>query len=172
MAIDPRFKKQGGKAGKFGKPNYAAVADIELPQCTYSSVKPGPSYGQMFVAPPEDQFIDLREPALMQQRPTALEMVSPDDLPDRGALIEAGDTALKAVGSAAESVGGVVGDAAESVGTFFSGLFGGGNEEEAKNQAKARLKQKMQRGPQGVPVRKIYKGKAVPVSAQEFNNLK
>ena len=68
MAIDPRFKKQGGRAGKFGKPNYAAVADIELPQGTYSSVKPGPSYGQMFVAPPEDQFIDLISKTLIIYR--------------------------------------------------------------------------------------------------------
>lgn len=129
MAVDKRFGQDRGRKGKSSREK------IDLPSGSYSSVKPGPTYGQMYVAPANEQFIDMR-PA---QQTGPLEVISPDDLEGRGFVDEVGAQ----VGMGAEAVGGAVSDAAEAIGGFFSGLFGGG-EKEGKEKAKQKLKQSIQ----------------------------
>lgn len=129
MAVDKRFGQDRGRKGK------ASREKIDLPAGSYSSVKPGPTYGQMYVAPANEQFIDMRPP----QQTGPLQVMSPEDLEGRGIVDEVGAQ----LGMGAEAVGGAVSDAAEAIGGFFSGLFGG-SDEEGKQKAKQKLKQNMQ----------------------------
>lgn len=145
MAVDPRFSQDGKMmrrerfttpAPKKGKGTPRSTREnIDLPPGSYSSVKPGPTYGQMYVAPANEQFIDMR-PA---QQTGPLQVMSPEDLEGRGLVDEVGAQ----LGMGAEAVGGAVSDAAEAIGGFFSGLFGG-SDEEGKQKAKQKLKQNMQ----------------------------
>jgi hypothetical protein len=152
VAVDPRFSQDGKfmrtrieiPIRKKGKGNAKSTREnIDLPSGSYSSVKPGPTYGQMYVAPANEQFIDMR-PA---QQTGPLEVMSPDDLEGRGIVDEVGAQ----LGMGAEAVGGAVSDAAEAIGGFFSGLFGG-SDEEGKQKAKQKMKAAMQSKSQAAPM--------------------
>jgi hypothetical protein len=103
---------------------------IVLPDGSYSSLIEGPTYKKQFVAPVEEQFTDNPYGA----PPSWIETAASD----------AGNWITGAVSDAGEGISDAAEYVADKVGGFFSSLFGGGSEDEAKAKMAKKIKAKMQ----------------------------
>lgn len=97
---------------------------IELPDGSYSSLVKGPSYGKQYVMPEDQQFIEYDTPGFFEKDGT-------------------GEQILDTIGDAATDAYEWGKGAVNSIGGFFSSLFGGGSEDDAKKLVKQKIAQKI-----------------------------
>lgn len=90
---------------------------LQMPDGSYSSLVEGPSYGKQYVMPEDQRIIEYDTPGFLEANGAGERLAT-------GAY----DTAKSAV---------------NAVGGFFSNLFGGGDEKDAKAKMKAKIAQKL-----------------------------
>lgn len=101
-----------------------AEPSIVLPDGSYSSLVKGPSYGKQYVMPEDQQFTEYDTPGFFEKDGT-------------------GEQILDTIGDAATDAYEWGKGAVNSIGGFFSSLFGGGSEDDAKKIVKQKIAQKI-----------------------------